>query len=100
MILVVSLALLLAAWSTQFVWQRSFFKYVIGKYLSSPIFILFAFHFFFFCLAGFNEVPRMGGAKFVKEIEHNHRQALSHIDQNIVGANLNPCLVYKAEFEG
>ncbi|KAB1223284.1 Cyclin-B2-4 [Morella rubra] len=46
------------------------------------------------------QVPRMGGAKFVKEIEHNHRQALSHIDQNIVGANLIPCLVYKAEFEG
>lgn len=73
---------------------------LLGNIYRLPSLFFLPFIVFFFCLAGFNEVPRMGGAKFVKEIEHNHRQALSHIDQNIVGANLIPCLVYKAEFEG
>jgi hypothetical protein len=41
----------------------------------------------------------MEGAKFVKEVRHNHRQALSHIDQNIVGATFNSHMAIKAEFD-
>ncbi|XP_062176696.1 G2/mitotic-specific cyclin-2-like [Alnus glutinosa] len=49
--------------------------------------------------SGFQESPRMEGAKFVKEVRHNHRQALSHIDQNIVGATVHSHMAIKAEFD-
>jgi hypothetical protein len=47
----------------------------------------------------FKESPRMEGAKFVKEVGHNLRQALSGIDQNVFGATLNSHVPNKAEFD-
>lgn len=49
--------------------------------------------------SSFQEIPRMGGAKFVKEVGHNHRHALSEIDQNIFGASLNSHMANQAEFD-
>ncbi|KAK9987557.1 hypothetical protein SO802_027796 [Lithocarpus litseifolius] len=45
----------------------------------------------------------MEGSKFMKEMGYNHREALSNINQNIVGASLNSymaTLASKAEFKG
>ncbi|XP_041012531.1 cyclin-B2-4-like isoform X5 [Juglans microcarpa x Juglans regia] len=44
--------------------------------------------------------PRMGDAKFVQEMGHNHRLVLGDIDQNVVGVTLNPLVVNEAEFKG
>ncbi|KAK4548690.1 hypothetical protein RGQ29_032783 [Quercus rubra] len=42
----------------------------------------------------------MEGSKFMREMGYNHREALSNINQNIVGASLNSYMAYKAEFKG
>ncbi|KAE8008876.1 hypothetical protein FH972_005347 [Carpinus fangiana] len=49
--------------------------------------------------SNFRESPRMEGAKFVKEVGHNLRQALSGIDQNVFGATLNSHIPNKADFD-
>ncbi|PON66236.1 Cyclin [Parasponia andersonii] len=48
----------------------------------------------------FQEAPRIGGAKFVKDMGNNHRRALSNINPNVLGATLNPHVVTKREFFG
>lgn len=50
--------------------------------------------------SNFQVGARMGGDKFMKEMGYNHRQALSNINQNVVGAGLNSYMVNKAEFKG
>ncbi|KAG6653636.1 hypothetical protein CIPAW_05G091400 [Carya illinoinensis] len=50
--------------------------------------------------SSFQEGPRMGDAKFVQEMGHNHRLVLGDIDQNVVGVTLNHFVVNEAEFKG
>lgn len=56
-------------------------------------------HLFFF-LSNFKEGAGMEGSKFMREMGYNHREALSNINQNIVGASLNSYMAYEAEFKG
>lgn len=55
---------------------------------------------FFFFLSNFKEGAGMEGAKFMREMGYNHREALSNINQNIVGASLNSYMANNAEFKG
>lgn len=55
---------------------------------------------FFFFLSNFKEGAGMEGSKFMREMGYNHREALSNINQNIVGASLNSYMAYEAEFKG
>lgn len=57
-------------------------------------------HLFFFFLSNFKEGAGMEGAKFMREMGYNHREALSNINQNIVGASLNSYMANNAEFKG
>ncbi|GAV60129.1 Cyclin_N domain-containing protein/Cyclin_C domain-containing protein [Cephalotus follicularis] len=55
------------------------------------------------CLIGaskFQEGLRIGGPKFVKDVENNHRRALSSINENTMRATFQPYVVNKRGFTG
>lgn len=43
---------------------------------------------------------RIGGSKFVPQMKRSNRRALGNIDQNILGATLQPCVITKRESSG
>ncbi|KAL4616472.1 hypothetical protein ACB092_07G201600 [Castanea dentata] len=50
--------------------------------------------------SSFHEGVGMEGAKFMREMGYTRREALSNINQNIVGASLNSNMANNAEFKG
>ncbi|XP_075673224.1 G2/mitotic-specific cyclin-2-like isoform X3 [Castanea sativa] len=50
--------------------------------------------------SSFHEGVGMEGAKFMREMGYTHREALSNINQNIVGASLKSYMANNAEFKG